>query len=106
MCVRQGALKVVEFPSGLSRVDSEALDLFEALLIRWMGRVWPDVRVTLSRGAGWLVVPEFRALKVEMLLYQSAPASKLKYLFKMACRNSRYTCKVGPSAIISWFMNP
>ena len=64
MCAPQGLAKVVEFPPGLSRVDKEVLDLFEALLIRWMGRVWPDVRVTpLRGGAGRLGgCARFRAL--------------------------------------------
>ena len=66
MRVRQGSSKVVEFPSGFSRVDNEVLDLFEALLIRWMGRVWPDVRVSpLRRGAGRLAgCARFRALSL------------------------------------------
>lgn len=43
----------MEFPSGFSQVDNEVLDLFDALLIRWMGRVWPDVRVTPLRRGAW-----------------------------------------------------
>ena len=66
MHVRHGSAKAVEFPAGFSQVDNEVLDLFEALLIRWMGRVWPDVRVSpLRRAAGRLAgCARFRALSL------------------------------------------